>query len=158
VLVEQTVTFAGEWCGRAAPMFERCGADIPSVQTLMGGQLDTDWRLEPERLAILVGTQDMLLSRALMRGYGMSRYQWAVDYAFLHNDSMWAFDEVQLMGPALSTSAQLEAFRWQWDTARPSRSLWMSATLRTGGSRPWTSGPLRGRWGRSRRRTPTASG
>ena len=36
---------------------------------------------------ILIGTQDMLLSRALMRGYGMSRYQWPVHFALLHNDA-----------------------------------------------------------------------
>jgi hypothetical protein len=35
---------------------------------------------------------------ALMRGYGMSRCQWPVHFAWLHNDAFWVFDEVQLMG------------------------------------------------------------
>lgn len=79
---------------------------------------------------VLIGTQDMLLSRALMRGYGMSRYQWPVHFAWLHNDAMWVFDEVQLMGPGLVTSAQLQAFRRDFGSASKSRSLWVSATLR----------------------------
>jgi len=34
----------------------------------MGGEEKTEWDLYPEREAILIGTQDMLLSRALNRG------------------------------------------------------------------------------------------
>ncbi len=79
---------------------------------------------------VLIGTQDMLLSRALMRGYGMSRYQWPVHFAWLHNDAMWVFDEVQLMGPGVVTSAQLQAFRRDLGSASNSRSLWVSATLK----------------------------
>jgi hypothetical protein len=37
--------------------------------------------------------------------------QWPVHFAWLHNDAMWVFDEVQLMGPGLKTSAQLDACR-----------------------------------------------
>ena len=91
---------------------------------------EATWADFPEEDAILIGTQDMLLSRALMRGYGMSRYQWPVHFAWLHNDAMWVFDEVQLMGPGLVTSAQLEAFRRQAGLAASSRSLWVSATLK----------------------------
>jgi CRISPR-associated endonuclease/helicase Cas3 len=44
---------------------------------LMGGEelepAKPEWDLYPERPCILIGTQDMLLSRALNRGYGMSR-------------------------------------------------------------------------------------
>src|SRR5262249_53441483 len=79
--------------------------------------------------AILVGTQDLLVSAALMRGYAVSRYRWPVDFALLHNDALWVFDEVQLTGATLVTSAQLEAFRRQFETAKNCRTLWMSATL-----------------------------
>lgn len=61
--------------------------------------------------------------------YGTNRYRWPVDFALLHNDAMWVLDEVQLAGAALTTSAQLEAFRTKLGTARPSRTMWMSATL-----------------------------
>ena len=49
-------------------------ADAVGVHVLMGGEDARDWDIHPERPAILIGTQDMLLSRALNRGYGMSRY------------------------------------------------------------------------------------
>lgn len=87
----------------------------------------------PERAAIIVGTQDMLLSRALMRGCGMSRFGWPIDFGLLHTDALWVFDEVQLMSAGLATSAQLEAFRRIHNGANshaPARSLWVSATLR----------------------------
>ncbi len=77
----------------------------------MGGEDSGNWDIYPENDAILIGTQDMLLSRALNRGYGMSRYRWPIHFALLNNDCLWVMDETQLMGPGLSTACQLEAFR-----------------------------------------------
>jgi hypothetical protein len=48
----------------------------------------------------------MLLSRALNRGYGMSRYRWPMHFGLLNNDCLWVMDEVQLMGSGLTTSLQ----------------------------------------------------
>ncbi len=129
VLVEQTHENTKEWLDKAAPYFYEKGLLLPKVHLLMGGENDSEWAKHPEDPAIIMGTQDMLLSRALMRGYGMSRYQWSIHFAFLHNDSFWVFDEIQLMGSGLATSAQLEAFRRRFHVARPSRTLWVSATL-----------------------------
>jgi CRISPR-associated endonuclease/helicase Cas3 len=53
----------------------------------------------------------MLLSRALNRGYGMSRYRWPMHFGLLNNDCLWVLDETQLMGPGLATACQLETFR-----------------------------------------------
>jgi CRISPR-associated endonuclease/helicase Cas3 len=100
-----------------------------AVHVLMGGEAADDWDLYPERDAILIGTQDMLLSRALNRGYGMSRYRWPVPFGLLHTDALWVLDEVQLMGAGLATTAQLEGLRHALGTLGPVRSLWMSATL-----------------------------
>ncbi len=105
-------------------------SDSPiAVHLLMGGEERTDWALWPERDAILVGTQDMLLSRALNRGYGASRYRWPLEYGLLHTDCLWVFDEVQLMDVAVATSAQLEAFRRKLDGNPSTETIWMSATL-----------------------------
>jgi CRISPR-associated endonuclease/helicase Cas3 len=128
VLVEQTRKNAEAWTEAAAEDFREARLELPAVAVLMGGDVDLDW-IEPERPAILVGTQDMLLSRALNRGYGMSPFQWPVHFALLQNDAFWVYDEVQLMGPAVATSAQLEAFRRSLETAKSCRSLWASATL-----------------------------
>jgi CRISPR-associated endonuclease/helicase Cas3 len=97
--------------------------------TLMGGEIDDEWEFAPGRPAILIGTQDMLLSRALNRGYAMSRFRWPVDFALLNNDSFWVIDEVQLFGSGLATSTQLQAFRELWGTSGPVATWWMSATL-----------------------------
>jgi CRISPR-associated endonuclease/helicase Cas3 len=129
VLVEQTRDNVKAWLDNAVPYFQAAGKTLPRVYVLMGGEDEAEWINNPEQPAIIIGTQDMLLSRALMRGYGMSRYQWPVHFAFLHNDALWVYDEVQLMGAGLPTSAQLEAFRRRFQVARSSFSLWMSATL-----------------------------
>ena len=139
-LVEQTGTVVREWLGRLQSCHVGDGL-IPrpqDVHVLMGGVEAARWLDSPERPAILIGTQDMLLSRALMRGYGSSRAIWPMEFALLHLDARWVFDEVQLMGTGRATSAQLEAFR-RFDADRttlkdsthpvPSRSLWISATL-----------------------------
>lgn len=129
-LVEQTAENVRQWLARLGWLAGDDRPDGVSVHVLMGGEDDlTSWTRCPDAEQILIGTQDMLLSRALMRGYGMSRYLWPVHFALLHNDALWVFDEVQLMGPGLPTSTQLEAFRRSFGTAAPSRSLWVSATL-----------------------------
>ena len=63
---------------------------------------------QPDKPWVLVGTQDQLLSRALNRGYAMSRFEWPVHFGLLNNDCRWLIDEVQLMGPGLWTTSQLE--------------------------------------------------
>ncbi len=139
-LVEQTADAVREWFGKLAADMDS-GGRLPlpqDVHVLMGGVDADGWLDHPERPAVLIGTQDMLLSRALMRGYASSRALWPMEFALLHDDAQWVFDEVQLMGAGRATSAQLEAFRLsEADRARrdnshggtPSRSLWISATL-----------------------------
>jgi CRISPR-associated endonuclease/helicase Cas3 len=129
-LVEQTEKVARAWIETACRELE---LDV-HLYVLMGGRSEDrrripEWIMRPERPTILVGTQDILVSAALMRGYGVSRYRWPVDFALLHNDALWIFDEVQLTGAALATSAQMESFRRTFGTAKSSRTLWMSATL-----------------------------
>ena len=132
-LVEQTAANARDWITGLAHHFDAARQNPPEVYVLMGGAERREWRLYPERAAIIVGTQDMLLSRALMRGYGMSRFGWPIDFGLLHTDSMWVFDEVQLMSAGLATSAQLDAFRRihsERNSHSAAQSLWVSATLK----------------------------
>ena len=77
------------------------------IHVLMGGVEAAKWLDHVDRPAVIVGTQDMLLSRALMRGYASSRAIWPMEFALLHEDAQWVFDEVQLMGAGRATSAQL---------------------------------------------------
>ena len=126
VLVEQVVANVQAWLEAAAPFFVE---GVPEVHILMGGSEDHSWMGHPERPALLVGTQDMLVSAALNRGYSMSRYRWPQAFGLLNSDCQWVLDETQLMGPALPTSAQLQGFRRQLGTLGAARTTWMSATL-----------------------------
>ena len=121
-LAEQTYRAAEHWL-IAHELQKSVG-----LYLLMGGEETDHWEQYPEENAILIGTQDMLLSRALNRGYGMSRFRWPMHFGMLHNDALWVFDEVQLMGAGLPTTAQLEAFRQIFGAEKPARTWWMSAT------------------------------
>lgn len=124
-LADQLVKDARRWVSTAE-------AKVP-VHLLMGGVEAERWVEDLDSPAILVGTQDMLLSRALNRGYGSARGLWPMEFGALHSDTLWVFDEVQLMGVALATSTQLQAFRQKLGAAqfKPSFSWWMSATLQS---------------------------
>lgn len=131
VLVQQTKRVAEELVTSWAKMSGRPESEVPAVDCLMGGVDVGDWHLHPERPAILIGTQDMLLSRALNRGYASGRARWPIDFGLLNHDCLWVMDEVQLMDVGLATSVQLQAFREQEaaKSLRPCRTWWMSATL-----------------------------
>jgi CRISPR-associated endonuclease/helicase Cas3 len=121
VLVEQSAREATRW-------IETLKLEVP-VHVLMGGVDTEEWYLCPEKPAVIIGTQDMLLSRALNRGYAASRFHWPIDFGLLNNDSLWVFDEPQLMGSGVSTSAQLAGLRATLGTFGACPSVWMSATL-----------------------------
>jgi CRISPR-associated endonuclease/helicase Cas3 len=103
--------------------------DICLPLPLMGGSDSGDWHLHPEKAAVLIGTQDMLLSRALNRGYAATRFHWPIEFGLLNNDCLWIFDEPQLMASGVSTSAQLAGLRHSLKTFGECPSVWMSATL-----------------------------
>ncbi len=146
VLVEQTRSKVKNWLDNLGLLAQTPGDTSPvdgfareygvgreriAVTVLMGGEEREWWDLYPEQDAIIIGTQDMLLSRALNRGYGMSRYRWPMHFGLLNNDCLWVMDEIQLMGRGLATTTQLQAFRSHFGTIKPffARSIWMSATL-----------------------------
>lgn len=122
-LVEQTFNEIDGWL-KNADLLHQVG-----LHKLMGGAVSQAWDALPDQDCILVGTQDQLLSRALNRGYSMSRYRWPIHFALLNNDCLWVMDETQLMGAGLQTTAQLQGFRNTFKTYGTSQSLWMSATL-----------------------------
>ena len=126
-LVEQTERAVRAWRDKLD-----LTPDTLGIHVLLGGAIDDTWDEHPERDTILIGTQDQLLSRALMRGYAMSRDRWPVHFALLHNDCTWVMDEVQLMGVGASTAAQLQAFRERLGSAGSAKTVWMTATLAEG--------------------------
>lgn len=136
VLVKQTAGAITNWLTKLDLPPEPSGRHL-RVHRLLGGETlrtadPNSWELNPLDGAILVGTQDMLLSRALNRGYAMSRFSWPIPFALLNSDSLWVLDETQLMGPGLITSAQLAGLRRKLGTRTPAKTIWMSATMETG--------------------------
>jgi len=137
VLVEQTYATARRIIERLKLDERIPNRSLLNVSLLMGGQDAGDWHLHPDAPAVLIGTQDMLLSRTLNRGYGGSRAKWPAEYGLLHQDALWIMDEVQLMDVGLATSAQLQAYRDQDQNNDQKRASglskcftwWMSATL-----------------------------
>lgn len=133
-LVEQTRDEARNWIKKLSEN-NLIPGQPPRVVILMGGEeLEgdaKDWDIYPEENVVLIGTQDMLLSRALNRGYGMSRYRWPMHFGLLNNDALWVMDETQLMGVGVETSAQLDGFRHdgKMPTIGACPTWWMSATL-----------------------------
>jgi CRISPR-associated endonuclease/helicase Cas3 len=128
-LVEQTRDEAKKWLKDLLWDGKEPHTGKVGLHILMGGEDTEAWDLHPEQDAILIGTQDMLLSRALNRGYGMSRYRWPMHFGLLNNDCLWVMDETQLMGVGVETSAQLDGFRQLWQRTTACPTWWMSATL-----------------------------
>jgi CRISPR-associated endonuclease/helicase Cas3 len=126
-LVTQTVQRLKGYFGA----LEAKGPEIHvDVHQLMGGAIEEEWARSPDKPWVLVGTQDQLLSRALNRGYAMSRFEWPVHFGLLNNDCRWIIDEVQLMGPGLWTTSQLDWMRRKrFPSLKPCPTTWMSATV-----------------------------
>ena len=135
VLVEQTEYEVRSALGRAGCLWDGKNEHHGKVgiHLLMGGADANQWYLHPEHEAVLIGTQDMLLSRAMNRGYACPRARWPMEFGLLSQDALWVMDEVQLMDVGLATSGQLQSFRDEdlrgKETFRPCHTWWMSATL-----------------------------
>ena len=125
-LVDQTAERVGGWLKRLGK------TEDVGVTILMGGKPPAQWYLHPEKPYIIIGTQDMLLSRTLNRGYGSTPFMWPIEYGLLNNDCLWVMDEVQLMANGLPTTTQLAGLRQKLETFGPIRSVWMSATVKPG--------------------------
>lgn len=128
---EGSCSYRPSWSNDEMPVFR-----------LMGGEEAAEWEAWPEREAVLIGTQDMLLSRALNRGYAMKPQDWPIAFGLVNVDALWILDEVQLMGVGRTTSVQLHQFRRSRQPL-PRESLWMSATIGTAapkhqGEQRWT--------------------
>jgi len=127
VLVEQTIETALRVAGKANRLLpEQLRV---SVFQMLGGDADQTWESQPDRRCLIVGTQDMLLSRALNRGYGLSMFRWPLHFALMNNDVWWVADEVQLFGCGLPTTVQLAGLRRKLGCFGPAITWWMSATL-----------------------------
>jgi CRISPR-associated endonuclease/helicase Cas3 len=124
-LVEQVAGEVGRWLANLNL------GDRVALHLVMGGEGRTqrEWRLEMHRPAIVVGTIDSLVSKALNRGYGISRATYPIDFALVTNGAQWVIDEIQLGPESTTTLRQLAAFARCYPTAEPFGLTCMSATV-----------------------------
>ncbi len=103
------------------------------VHAMMGGRLDraalNEWRLSLHLRTVIICTLDMLVSRALMRGYGVSRASYSLDFALVTNGAQIVVDEIQLVPQGTATMRQINAFQQRYGTAEPFGLTVMSATV-----------------------------
>ena len=87
------------------------GEALP-ISTLRGGFADNrDWLDDPAKPAIVVGTVDMVGSRLLFEGYGVSRRMRPYHAGFLGADTLVVLDEAHLCPPFEALLRQIAAQR-----------------------------------------------
>jgi CRISPR-associated endonuclease/helicase Cas3 len=106
-------------------------ADDVALHVVMGGEgaSQRQWRVDMHLPAIVVGTVDSLVSKALNRGYGIGRSIYPIDFALVTNGAHWVIDEIQLCPESTTTLLQLAAFARALGTAEPFGLTCMSATV-----------------------------
>ena len=128
-LVEQTIARVTKMTDNLRTSGRYPVNEIPSVQALLSGDVSTDWIEHPELRAIVVSTQDMALSRALNRGYAVSRFKWPMAFGAISNDVLYVVDEVQLHGVGATTAAQLQGLCDRFSVFGKHRTVFVSATV-----------------------------
>lgn len=143
-VVDQTAAAICHWIQRLAERPELARrfdhlaafpAERPvAIGVLRGGLADDgDWRLDPARPAVLVGTVDMIGSRLLFAGYGCGRSRRAMDAGLLGQDTALYLDEAHL-SPGFAGLLQALT-RQGTDGTRPGlRAMTLSATDTATGS------------------------
>lgn len=124
-LVEQVAAQVEGW------LTELRATEQVALHVVMGGagRTQREWRLQMHQPAIIVGTVDSLVSKALGRGYGISRATYPIDLALVTNGAHWIMDEIQLAPESTTTLRQLAAFVRQSGTVEPFGLTCMSATV-----------------------------
>jgi len=89
------------------------GSSLP-ISTLRGRHVDNaEWRFDPSLPAIIVGTVDMVGSRLLFSGYGVSRKLRPYQAGILGVDTLYVVDEAHLVPPF---QRLLEEIAHNWET------------------------------------------
>ena len=106
--------------------------DLLAISTLRGELADNrKWQADPARPAIIVGTVDMIGSRLLFSGYGVSRRMRPFHAGLLGQDALIVHDEAHL-SPAFGALVNSIAGLQRGQEPRPIRVMELSATRRQG--------------------------
>ena len=139
-IVDATAEAARAWIDRIAanpPLaraFDAMSA-FPSERPVRLGVLrggladDGEWRVDPARPAIVVGTVDTVGSRLLFSGYGDGRSRRAMHSGLLGHDAIVMLDEAHLSPAFAALARSIERSR----DRRSFRAMTLSATVREDG-------------------------
>lgn len=105
-----------------------CTSSVIEVSTMRGQRaLDTRWRDDPTRPAIIVGTVDMIGSRLLFSAYGrVGPWGRSLEAGLLGQDCLLVLDEAHLCSPFAAT---LSAIERRTGTLAPFSIVRMGATM-----------------------------
>ncbi|MGD0075753.1 MAG: type I-U CRISPR-associated helicase/endonuclease Cas3 [Candidatus Binataceae bacterium] len=109
-------------------------SDTPfAISTLRGQFADNaEWRIDPARPAVIVGTVDMIGSRLLFAGYGRGFKTRPLHGGFLGQDSMLVHDEAHLEPAFQELLTTIECEQKRCGDFLPLRLMALTATPRTG--------------------------
>lgn len=105
VVVDQSTEIAETLCNKLQQLPDlqallQLGSEPLAVSTLRGQFVDNrQWLADPAKPAIIIGTIDMIGSRLLFEGYGVSRNMRRYHAGFLGADSLCVLDEAHLCPP-----------------------------------------------------------
>jgi CRISPR-associated endonuclease Cas3-HD len=87
-----------------------------------------DWREDMHRPAIVIGTSEMLVSKALNRAFGVAPALWPIDFALVTNGAHWIVADPDRCPRAAATLQRIVALARGHGTAEPLRLTLFSET------------------------------
>lgn len=117
-----------------ASLASRPTAQPLAISTLRGAFADNaEWRSDPARPAVVVGTVDMIGSRLLFSGYGRGFKTRPLDAGFLGQDTLLVHDEAHLEPAFQELIVAIEAEQRRCRDFRRLQVMELTATSRGGG-------------------------
>jgi CRISPR-associated endonuclease/helicase Cas3 len=118
--------------------------DLPlAISTLRGELADNEeWKTDPARAAIIIGTIDMVGSKLLFSGYGDGRYHSTHHAGLTGQDSMIIHDEAHLTPAFSDLLRDIAGAQRQAEEQRPVLVLELSATARGNDNDVFTLEPV----------------
>jgi CRISPR-associated endonuclease/helicase Cas3 len=95
--------------------------DEVALYVAMGARWETqgEWRDDLHQPAIVVGTAELLTSKALLRAFDLPPALFPIDFALTTNGAHWIIDEPRLSPQTTTTLRQLAGFAARVGTAEP---------------------------------------
>lgn len=114
-LADSAGALAREWLARLEL------TELVGLHLAMGpwGENLGDWRENLHRPAIVIGNADVLVSKALSRGFGIGRALSPIDFGLVTNGAHWVLDEARLCPQAAATLRRLAGWAGEGETAEP---------------------------------------